>query len=239
MNLIKEVWTENDIKSFETYLISIKNEEKINWTKNIINTKKKVLAIKSNILKNIAKEIYKGNFQSFLDYMLHNYHEEIIINAFIINKIKDYKLKTKYLSKYLKYIDNWASCDTLKFDNNNKYLELSEKYIEKSNNFTKRVGIIILFTFIKTNINEIFEILKKINSNDYYVNMAYAWILCECFIKKPKETINFLENNQINTFVINKMVSKINDSYRVTKEEKEKMKKYKKIIFLMVISLII
>ena len=63
--------------------------------------------------------------------------------------------------------------------------------------------------------------------------------LCESFIKKPKETINFLENNQINTFVINKMVSKINDSYRVTKEEKEKMKKYKKIIFLMVISLII
>ena len=100
----------------------------------------------------IAKEIYKGNYQSFLEYMLHNYHEEIIINAFIINKIKDYKIKTKYLSKYLKYIDNWAACDTLKFDNNTKYLELSEKYIEKPNNFTKRVGIIILFTFIKTNI---------------------------------------------------------------------------------------
>ena len=96
MNLIKDVWTENDIKSFETYLISIKNEEKIDWTKNIINTKKKVLAIKSNILKNIAKEIYKGNFQSFLDYMLHNYHEEIIINAFLINKIKD----SHYISKF-------------------------------------------------------------------------------------------------------------------------------------------
>ena len=34
MNLIKDVWTENDMKSFETYLISIKNEEKIdsNWS---------------------------------------------------------------------------------------------------------------------------------------------------------------------------------------------------------------
>ena len=70
MDLNKKLWTASDIQELENYLYSLKNDEKIEWTKNIINTSYPVLAIKLDIIRNIAKQILKGNFESFLQYFL-------------------------------------------------------------------------------------------------------------------------------------------------------------------------
>ena len=51
--------------------------------------------------------------------------------------------------------------------------------------------------------------------------MAEAWLLCEMYIKFPKETKTFIQKNNLNKFTHNKAISKIHDSYRVSKEEKE------------------
>ena len=39
MNLNKEIWTEEDGKKFQKYLKSLARLEKIDWTRNILNTK--------------------------------------------------------------------------------------------------------------------------------------------------------------------------------------------------------
>lgn len=227
MNLNKEKWLKKDIVEYETYLKSLERIDKKEWTRNIVCTNLDVLAIRSIDLKKIASQIYKGNYESFLNYNLSNYYEEVIINGYIINKIKDYNLKVKYLDEYTKNDMCWASIDVLRFDNNIKYLELSKKYIKNDNPFIVRLGIIILFAFLDNNMDEVFNILKQIKNDDYYVNMAYAWILCESYIKDKNKTINYIKNNDINKFVINKMISKCNDSFRITKEEKENIKKVK------------
>ena len=46
--LIKTHWKKEDKTEFDNYLVSLKNAEKIEWTTKIINTKKKVLAIKTD-----------------------------------------------------------------------------------------------------------------------------------------------------------------------------------------------
>ena len=53
-------------------------------------------------------------------------------------------------------------------------------------------------------------------------------IVCELYIKFPKETQDFLKKNSLNKFTQNKAISKIHDSYRVTKEEKEELNTYRK-----------
>lgn len=233
MNLIKDNWNENDKQVFINYLESIKIEEKINWTKNSINTNMSVLAIKSDILKSIIKEISKGNYISFLDLNINDYYENTIINAGLICKIKDFNIQKKYLNNYVKKIDNWASCDTLKLNiknNEDKYLNLSRKYVSSKKTFVRRVGIIILFEFInkKEYLDDVFEIINSLyDEKEYYVNMAISWLLCECFIKNREETLYFLDNNKLNKFVTNKMISKCRDSFRVSKEDKEFLLKYK------------
>ena len=231
MNLIKENWNSNDAISFNRYLYSLRNtDDKIEWTKKIVNTNKEVLAIPSPKLKEIAKEISKGNYLSFLDYNLDNYHENTIINTYLINKIKDYSVQKDYLLKYLKNVDNWASVDSLKFTikkEEGNYLRLSKELIKSKKTFYRRCGVIILFSLIKDEyLEQIFDIISYLYSEEeYYVNMAVAWLLCELVIKKRDKAINYLENSKVNSFVLNKTVSKCNDSFRVSKEDKELLKK--------------
>ena len=231
MNLIKLEWNSNDIISFNKYLYSLKNtEEKITWTKKIINTNKEILAIPSPKLKEIAKEISKGNYLSFLNYNLDDYHENTIINAYLINRIKDYNTQKSYLLKYLKNVDNWASVDSLKLNikhEENNYLKLAKELIMHKKTFYRRCGIIILFNLIQDDyLDDIFNIISSlINEEEYYVNMAISWLLCELVIKKGDRAIDYLKNNKINKFVLNKTISKCNDSFRISNEDKKKLKK--------------
>ena len=102
MNFIKNTWSLSDIDEFDKYLYSIKNNEKIAWTANIINTNMPVLAIKLLILKDISKEIYKGNYEAFLDIMPHKYFEDTIVCAFIIGFIK-YRRTTIFIALNFKF----------------------------------------------------------------------------------------------------------------------------------------
>ena len=54
--------------------------------------------------------------------------------------------------------------------------------------------------------------------------MAIAWLLCECFIKEQNKTIEYLNNNDINLFVKNKLLQKCRDSYRVDNQDLLKIK---------------
>ena len=58
--------------------------------------------------------------------------------------------------------------------------------------------------------------------------MAEAWLVCEMYIKFPNETEIFLKSNNLNKFTQNKAISKIHDSNRISKKEKDKIKVYKK-----------
>ena len=234
MILKKNSWNKQDIDSFQKYLLTMKNtEEKIIWTAKIINTKKPILAISAIKLKEISREIGQGNFLAFLDWNLNTYHENTIINAYLINKIKDFDIQKAYLFEYLKNVDNWASIDSLKLVNKKNemaYLSLAKELVKNSQIFYRRCGVIILFGLIKDEyLDEIYNIITSLYAEDeYYVNMAVAWLLCELVIKKHDKTINYLKTKQVNDFVLNKTISKCNDSFRICKEDKELLKKMKK-----------
>lgn len=227
MELIKEKWTKENGKDFINYLESIKREEKIEWTQRIINTKMPVLAIKTPDLNKIAKEIKKGNYISFLELNLNNYYENTVINGNIICSIKDFDIMRKYLDKYSQNVDNWSSCDLLKIDiknNEEKFYKLLLEYIKSKETFKRRIGIIILFRFIQNDsyLEKIYQVLDTFyDEKEYYVNMANAWLVCELFIKRREQTIEYLKNNKLNKFTLNKAISKCKDSYRVSKEDKE------------------
>lgn len=233
MILTKDKWTKDNIKEFQEYLLSLGEKEKEEWTKNILNTKLPVIVIKTPAIKKIVNEIYKGNYESFLDLMISEYYENTAINGFLISKIKDFNKVKKYLDIYSGKADNWATCDLLSFDikgNEENYFNLLQEYIKSDKPFVRRIGIVILFNFGNYDeyIPKIFEILNKFyNEEHYYVNMINAWLLCECFIKHREETIEFLKTHKLNKFTINKAIQKCRDSYRVSKEDKDMLLKYK------------
>lgn len=234
MILKKEVWTKEDIPDFQDYLKTFKSDKNREWSEALLKTELPILTMKMPVIKEISNEIYKGNYISFLDLMIWEYYENTAINGFTINKIKDFNIKKKYLDIYSNKADNWATCDLLKFDvkkNIKDYFDLSLKYLKSDKPFRRRIGLYILFDFIKIEdyIYKIFDKLDSLKEEDhYYVNMMGAWLLCECFIKKEKETLEYYKNNNTNKFIINKSIQKCRESRRVSVENKDLLVQYKK-----------
>ncbi len=193
----------------------------------IPDTKYEILGIYSNKLKELAKE--NQNNLSYLD-LEHHYLEEYLLHALILGYLKDFNSLINNLSSFVLKIDNWALCDTLcaslKITKKNK--EEMLKFISKFNKkgYLKRFYLVMLKCYyVEANyLKLIFKELDKINTNEYYVNMAAAWLLSECYIKYPNETYEYMINSKLNDFAFNKGISKIHDSFRVSEDFKLKAK---------------
>lgn len=230
MNLIKEEWNKNDIEQFNKYLESLKRDDKLEFTKRTINTNMEVLAIPTPEMRTISKEIAKGNFISFLNNLDNKYYENTMINAILINKIDSIEEKKHYISKLV--IDNWATVDVLTFKIKGKekeYLNLAKEYIKDEKTFIRRIGVRILFNYTdKEDLTDIFKIIDSLYSEEeYYVNMAVAWLMCEIVIKNRDKAFEYLEKHNLNKFTVNKTISKCRDSFRVSNVDKEFLTKYR------------
>ena len=223
-------WNTQTYQSLIQYLITQKDiKYKEFHSSLVLNSKYEMIGIRVPKMRKIAKEIAKSNIEEFLKYAQNNYYEEIMIQGLVISHIKNENQFNKDFKEYIKKIDNWALCDTFcsaikiveKYED--KYFKEAVKMSLNKEEFISRVGLVmILDHFInENNLGVIFDTLNKIESDKFYINMAEAWLICEMYIKYPKETTVFLQKNNLNKFTHNKAISKIHDSYRVSKEEKE------------------
>ncbi len=234
MQLNKTTWTIQDGEDFKKYLSSFsKGEEKGLWEQRIVNTALPCIAVDSKMVKQLAREISKGNFLDFLHLKLRDNFTLVSINGLLICQIKDFDKMKTYLDDFAENCDNWAHCDTLKLPTKKNpalFFNWAKDYLKSPKPFVKRVGIRILFDYIdQAHIDEIFNLLEsQSESQEYYVNMAAAWLLCECFIKQREKTLQFLQKQTLNDFVINKAIQKCRDSFRVSAQDKDMLLKYKR-----------
>ena len=235
--MIPSTWNKNTYKEFVDYLDSIKDNKYKEFHNSLVkDSKYEILGIRLPILRNISKEISKTNIEDYLNINKGNFYEEIMIEGLVIANIKDEKIFYKYFNSYIDKIDNWALCDT--FCNSikivekypDKYYKIALELSKSSKEFRSRVGLIMILShFInEDNVKEILELVNNIHSDKYYINMAIAWLVAEIYIKYRSYGLEFIKNNNLDKFTHNKTISKINDSFRVTKEEKELLKKYRK-----------
>lgn len=235
MEFIRENWTEADGIELIDYLKSIAKEDRIEWTKRVFNTKSEVLAIPSPDLKNIAKEIAKGDFLSFLNLKLYDYKELFIINAYLIVRVIDLDLRKELLLDYLSRSDSWADTDTIKpidlKKNGNWWWDLGFQLRNSEDIFTRRFGVVLLLLFASdlSRGDCIIDILSSFQKEgEYYVNMALAWVTCEMMIKQRDRALKLFERDVLSSFVTNKSISKCRDSFRITAEDKQLLLQFRK-----------
>ena len=234
MELKKDIWTKRDIKPFLDYLRTFsKGEEKAKWEQRIVATALPCIAVPSPTVKKISSELAKGNFISFIDLWIWDNFTCTSIIGSLIPKVKDLDKQKEYLYKFSQKADCWATTDCIKLKikekDENFYISLASDYIVNTHTYTRRLGLIILLKMVNDRtVESIFDIAIKLkNEKEYYVNMALAWLLAECFAKQREKTLAFFEKREMQKFVINKTISKCRDSYRVSPEDKEMLLKYR------------
>lgn len=225
---------ECDYKEYINYLFSLQDLKYRDFHKSLVlNSKYKFIGIRTNIMHSIAKRI--DNIENLFKYSKNEYYEEILIQGFVISNIKDEKIFYKYFKRYINKVDNWALCDmfcsSIKIIKKykNKYFKISCDLALNKKEFKSRIGYVLILDYFieESNLNIIFDLLNN-NNDKFYVNMAKAWLICELYIKYKEQTLEFIKNNKLNTFTLNKSISKIHDSFRVSEYDKNILNSYRK-----------
>lgn len=197
----------------------------------------KIIGVRTPKLKEIAKQIAKENYEEFSQNAQDEYYEELVLQGLVIGYAKISIEDTfKYLEEFVPKINSWAVCDVtcanLKITK--KYMEemwnFLEKYINSKKEYEIRFALVMYLDYFLTDeyIDDILKKIDKITNKEYYVQMAIAWLVSIAYIKQKEKTEVFLQNNKLDKFTQNKSIQKICESYRVSNEDKEKVRKYKK-----------
>lgn len=228
-----QTWDNAKYNEYIFYLKSLKDEQLEKFNKKIIPTKYKILGIKMSILKDIAKEISKTDIKTFFDNNLRVYFEEVMILGFVVGNLRREEEFLNYFYKFLPYIDNWAICDSFvsnaKILKNISFFNKACNLMLSTNEFIRRVGIVILLDYYidTNNIDSCINTIKNLKDDSFYVNMAISWLISVSFVRFRSKTFKLLKSKILPTFVQNKAISKIIESNRVTKEDKELVKNLK------------
>ena len=193
-----------------------------------------IIGVRTPELKSMAKEIYKsGDYKDFLKELPHEYFEENQLHAFIISGIKGLNECMEEVETFIPYIDNWATCDQLSpkvFKKNRKeLLKHIKKWIKARKTYTVRFGVGMLMEHF---LDEDFapeypEMVSKLRSEEYYINMMIAWYFATAMAKQYEQVIPYIEEKRLDTWTHNKTIQKCVESNRITDEKKAYLKTLK------------
>lgn len=185
-------------------------------------------------VRKMAKEVAKEEgCQDFLRQLPHKYYEENNLHAFIIEGMKDYEQCLAEVNRFLPYVDNWATCDSMNpkvFKKHKKeLLPQIDAWLSSDKTYTIRFGIgMLMGNYLDEDFTP--EYLKKVAaviSEEYYVNMMRAWYFATALAKQYEATVKLLEERQLDTWTHNKTIQKAVESYRITPEQKEYLRTLK------------
>ena len=194
----------------------------------------KVIGIRTPVLRKFAKEFSKrGEAEVFIKNLPHKYYEEDNLHAFLLEEIKDYNVLIKELNIFLPFVDNWATCDMMRPKILKKHkaelLEDIKKWLASEDTYTVRFAVNCLMNYyLEEDFKpEYLQWVKNIESEEYYINMVRAWYFATALAKQYDETVKILENKSLDKWTHNKTIQKAIESYRITDEHKNEIKKLK------------
>lgn len=167
----------------------------------------------------------------FLKALPHVYYDENMLHSILLCGIKNYEQCIAEVERFLPFVDNWAACDTLRpkifAKHRAELLPKAREWIASGKTYTVRFGVDILMSeFLDEDYSpELLEIPASVVSGEYYVNMMVAWYYATALAKHWDDAVKYIENTRLPEWTRRKAIQKACESFRITKEQKEYLKK--------------
>lgn len=200
------------------------------------DTKLVIYGVRVPILKNIAKQAITNHADVDFLKKRPDSLEELFVYGFIIcYKYKSLAEAQPHLLLFLEYLDNWAACDSvaaaMKFIGKEKELcfNLIKKLSSDKRTYVARFAFVsMLDYFIEDKyLEDINRLALNVRQEDYYVDVAVAWLYSVMLVKQYDFTVNVLKNKLLPPRIHNKAIQKAVESFRITQEQKEYLKTLK------------
>ena len=220
-------------KEIEKELFSLQDKEYAKLQHKIIPTapEDSVIGVRTPALRKYAKTLVKrDDVSDFLGDLPHRYFDENQLHAFIVSEMKDYSMCMDRICDFLPYVDNWATCDQMSpkifKKHKQELLEHITEWIGSDETYTIRFGVGMLMEHF---LDEDFDIrypemVAKLRSEEYYVNMMIAWYFATALAKQYDSLLPFIEGRKLDKWTHNKAIQKSVESYRITDEQKVYLK---------------
>ncbi|MBE6009166.1 MAG: DNA alkylation repair protein [Lachnospiraceae bacterium] len=193
-----------------------------------------MIGVRTPVLRKLAKELSKDpGIDEFLQDLPHRYFDENQLHAFLISEIKAFDKCMEQTEKFLPFINNWATCDQLSPKVFKKHrqdlLPHIRVWIKSKETYTVRFGIGMLMQhFLDEDFDLAYpELVSKIRSEEYYINMMIAWYFATALAKQYDAVLPYIEQKKLAPWTHNKAIQKARESYRVTQEQKDYLKSLK------------
>lgn len=233
MDLKNIRWNKNKYRDFIAYLFEFSDEKYAEFARKLNPNSENILGIRLPQLKKFAKEISKGDWQCYLKYAGDKYFEEIMINGFVIAFIKtDIEQVIELLKGFVPKIESWSICDSVCAalhcvkKNKKEMLNFINLLLNSEKEFELRFAVVLLLDYYidEEHIESVLKRYDSIKHDGYYVKMAVSWGVSVCFVKFPEITLDYLNNNTLDTFTYKKTLQKILESQRVDSDNKKIIK---------------
>jgi len=193
-----------------------------------------VIGVRTPELRKYAAQLVKSDrIDEFLSVLPHRYFDENQLHAFIVSEIRDFDRCVREITRFLPYVDNWATCDQMSpkvfRKHRNELLPHIREWMDSGETYTVRFGIGMLMQhFLDADFRlEYPEWVAGIRSEEYYVNMMIAWYFATALAKQYDQVIPYIENRRLGDWTHNKTIQKAVESFRITPEQKVYLKSLK------------
>lgn len=143
--------------------------------------------------------------------------------------------RTAHLDLWVPGILSWADCDctvsSMKFlkKEQDYWFAYCSDWQRDGGEFPVRFSMVALMQYFIQDayIDRALEIFSLREAEPYYIRMAQAWALSVCFVKYRDKALELFASHTLDAWVQNKAIQKCRESYRVSPEDKERLKEYK------------
>ena len=196
----------------------------------------KMIGVRTPELRALAKRLKKEDPQraeAFLAELPHTYFDEDQLHAFLLSEEKSFEKCVALTEAFLPYVDNWATCDQLSpkvfGKNTDRLLPYIRKWIDSGKTYTIRFGVGMLMQhYFDGRFDPAYpELVSKIRSDEYYVNMMTAWYFATALAKQYEAVLPYIQEQRLDAWTHNKAIQKAVESRRITPEQKEYLKSLK------------
>ena len=199
-------------------------------------SRERIIGVRTPDLRHLGREL-AGTDEAgrFLQEEIHSYYEENNLHGILISGIRDYKDCVAQLDRFLPQVDNWATCDLIRPAVVKKHLPEFLKEIRRwlcsDHTYTIRFAAEMLMCYYLDEEfePEYLELVCGLHSEEYYVKMMIAWYFATALAKQYEKALPFLEEQRLDAWTHNKTIQKAVESFRIKPEQKEYLKRLRRL----------
>ena len=142
------------------------------------------------------------------------------------NRIKNVNERMAFIHENLLFSDWWHTDQIISFVADLDFdmaLQYAKCYIHDEDPFIRRWGYVLFISRLcKGHASQLLPLMH--DDDQYYVQMAEAWLIAELTVHEPEVVYHWLSGNDLKYNINGKAIQKICDSFRIPGEWKERFK---------------